>query len=580
MNNQPCDNHHSDDIRPVGNDMNRKLLVFVLISATTLFFPWRTIAQPRSVQAENRQLQPPVLKWQHGGCFSSWCETGWYASPAVADIDGDGSPEVIASAYSIVALDGATGALEWRVKSGYDRTTNPDSVPNVGRTWPGIVIADLDGDSQLEIATAHGGGYVSVYTSAGYFEPGWPKRPSTVELRGLSVFDLDADGTMEIIVNAATDSKENTWVYEHNGTLRPGWPQLANDSGYAYGVFNDNTTVGDLDGDGRGEIVIPSDVHYLCAYEADGIQIPANPIYTDSQGNLKAWGKVGVWEDPGIEIQGWGDCSSDRPNRYRANFAHGAALISDLNRDGLMEVAAVGNMYDCAVGHPPGKYNALFIFHADRSRFNDGTHNWQTIPIDTGAPLSEDYNEIENNQPNPVVADLDGDGFLEILFSSYDGRVHAFWLDKTEHGNWPYTVDHHATDGFYRFASEPVAADLDSDGFAEIIFASWVEKGTYQTGKLHILNSLGNIIYEVDLPPAFGSPDWNGAMAAPTLANIDTDPDLEVILNTAHSGFVAYDLPGTANARPFWPTGRGNFLRNAFYLPLQKSNFLPVIFTD
>ena len=24
------------------------------------------------------QVQRPVLKWQHGGCYSSWCETGWY----------------------------------------------------------------------------------------------------------------------------------------------------------------------------------------------------------------------------------------------------------------------------------------------------------------------------------------------------------------------------------------------------------------------------------------------------------------------------------------------------------------------
>ena len=42
----------------------------------------------------------------------------------------------------------------------------------------------------------------------------------------------------------------------------------------------------------------------------------------------------------------------------------------------------------------------------------------------------------------------------------------------------------------------------------------------------------------------------------------DADADLEVVLNTAHSGFVAYDLPGTANARVLWGTGRGGMLRN------------------
>lgn len=32
----------------------------------------------------------PFLKWQKGGCYPSWCETGWYSSPAPADLDGDG----------------------------------------------------------------------------------------------------------------------------------------------------------------------------------------------------------------------------------------------------------------------------------------------------------------------------------------------------------------------------------------------------------------------------------------------------------------------------------------------------------
>ena len=68
-------------------------------------------------------------------------------------------------------------------------------------------------------------------------------------------------------------------------------------------------------------------------------------------------------------------------------------------------------------------------------------------------------------------------------------------------------------------------------------------------------------IHEVPLPDAFGSPDWNGAMAAPTLDDIDGDPDLEIVINTAHSGVVAYDLPGTASAEVLWRTGRGGYRR-------------------
>ncbi|WP_456406873.1 FG-GAP repeat domain-containing protein [Thiolapillus sp.] len=509
-------------------------------------------------------IAAPVLKWQHGGC-TSWCETGWYSSPAVADLDGDGQQEVIGSGYAIHVLNGADGSLEWRVKSGHDRSEG-EGVDNVGRTWPGVVVADIDGDGQQEIAAAHGNGWVSVYDRQGYFKPGWPKHPVTNELRGLSVSDLDADGSLEIIVTGAVYNKVNTWVYEHNGALRPGWPQLGNDSGSAHGMFNDNAAVGDLDGDGFGEIIAPSDVHYVCAYEENGIQIPANAVYPD-----KDWGAVGIWEDLDTELRGWGRCNGVRSESYRANFAKGPAVISDMDGNGVNEVVTVGNMYDCSTSNYQSKYVAPFIFNADRSRYKTPQADWEQNPLDSGAPLVEDYNVIESNQPNPVTADLDGDGEKEILFPSYDGRLHAYWLDKTEHGAWPYEVDAHATEGFYRFASEPAVADLDNDGRAEVIFASWVQKGSNRTGRLHIVDYLGNKLQEIDLPPAKGNKDWNGALAAPTLANIDADADLEVVLNTAHSGLVAYDLPGTANARIIWGTGRGNYWRNGYVVDASPS---------
>jgi hypothetical protein len=57
----------------------------------------------------------PQIQWSYGGCYSSWCETGWYSSPAIADLDGNGTMEIIASTYSIFNLDGASGDLNWQV---------------------------------------------------------------------------------------------------------------------------------------------------------------------------------------------------------------------------------------------------------------------------------------------------------------------------------------------------------------------------------------------------------------------------------------------------------------------------------
>jgi hypothetical protein len=493
---------------------------------------------------------PPVLKWKDGGCYSSWCETGWYSSPAVADLDGDGAAEIIASAYSVVALTGATGEVLWRVDPGKDRNSPPGYSH---RTWPGIWIQDIDGDAIPEIITAHGGGYVSVYSNEGYFKTGWPRQPTTNELRGLVVNDIDRDGTAEIIVTGATYDKTNTWIFEHNGVLRSGWPQLSNDSGAAYGVFNDNAWVDDLDGDGRAEIIVPSDVTTLCAYRPDGSPLDAAPVYGG-----KKWGGVGTWESLEIEIRGWGKCDGVRAESYRTNFAHGASVIADMDGDGTQEVVVTGNMYNCQVGHPPGKYTSLFIFNADRSRFNKGAWNWEQAPVDTGAPLSEDYNVIESCQPNPVVVDLNGDGLKEILFASYDGKMHAYSLDKTEHDTWPYSI-YNPAEGFYRFASEPVVADLDRDGCSEVIFTSWVEKtdSGMRLGKLHILDCKGNVLHEQLLPePKSVSRHVNGALPAPTIANIDDDPDFELVINTINSGFIAYDLPGSAGAKIQWSSGR------------------------
>ena len=89
------------------------------------------------------QVSAPVLKWQRGGCTAGGCQTGWYASPAVADLDGDGAPDVAWGAYDVVALNGADGSLKWRA-------------PNGSRVWPGIAVADLTGDGTLEVIAGRG----------------------------------------------------------------------------------------------------------------------------------------------------------------------------------------------------------------------------------------------------------------------------------------------------------------------------------------------------------------------------------------------------------------------------------------
>lgn len=493
-----------------------------------------------SAASHAQTIQAPILKWQRGGCFASWCQTGWYASPAVADLDGDNAPEVLWGSYDLVALNGEDGSLQWRGASG-------------NRVWPGVAVADLTGDGTLEVIVGRNGNQVTVYDRLGTAV--WTRNPfSGGEVRTLAVEDLESDGQLEIVVGRGSGgATEQVNVYEPNGIVRPGWPaRHTGEPGYGWGMYNENVAVVDLDGDGDKEVFAPTDTHYITALDKSGSQLTVNAMYT----GRTYWSEVGVHVDHAVDLRGWANCGVE----HRPNFANAAPSAGDLDGNGTLELVVPGDVYDCAIGDPDGDlYYLPWILRIDRTRWAAGGYDWTVLPTPGpgSGPLSQDYNVLENSVTNAVLADLDGDARKEILFASYDGKVHAYWLDKTEHGSWPYDVPGSGI----RFASEPIVADLNNDGQAEVIFTSWGEKASASLGQLHIVSATGQTIHAVNLPSSFPAGSWNGGLGAPTIANIDADADLELVLGTSHSGVVAYDLPGSAGARVLWGTGRGSFKR-------------------
>jgi uncharacterized repeat protein (TIGR01451 family) len=501
--------------------------------------------------ADQTSSAPPwtvTFKWQR--CPSWYCETGWYASPAVADLDKDGQAEVFWGGYTLMAVDGATGAIRWTRPRGSSE-----------RLWPGIVVADLDNNGTQEVVTASGNGKLSVYGPGLTPVGGWPQDPTGTgnELRSLAVADLDNNGDMEIAV-CSTRSDNQWFVYEHTGALRSGWPKMTDSdtNGYAAGCYNENVGLADVDGDGRGDVIGPNDTHYVAAFHDDGSPLRASTIYGTPGGQPKPWARVGLHVDHAVDLRGYANCGEE----HRPNMANSAPTIADLDGDGTREIVIVGNVYNCGTDPYSDLYEMPFVLNGDRTRWHAGPYDWTAIPTpDTkAAPLSEDFNLIENNVPNPVTADLDGDGIKEILYPSYDGRLHAYWLDKTEHGAWPFAVNIPA-EGFYRFAGEPVVVDLDNDGKAEVIFGSWTQNDSGKPGKLYVVSWDGHLLQSLDLPfdPADGR---GGSLAAPTLANIDGDPDFELVLGTINRGLVAYDIENSAGARVLWGTGRGSYTRS------------------
>jgi hypothetical protein len=516
-----------------------------LMLTFALMFVGMSLFSYAAAQASPNVISAPALKWQRGGCFASWCQTGWYASPAVADLNNDGQPDVIWGAYDVVVLDGATGALTWRAA-------------NDSRVWPGVAVVDLTGDGSREVIVGRGADQVTVYDANGGTV--WTRNPfGNGEVRTLAVADLENDGNHEVLAGRASGgATKQLSVFEANGAVRAGWPARRDgEAGYGWGMYNQNIAVGDLNNDGFKEIIGPTDTHYITALDRNGNQLPANAIYNNSNPRgAKVWSQVGVHVDHAVDLRGYANCGTE----HRPNFANSAPAIGDLDNDGVNEVVVIGNVYDCAASPYKSLYEMPFVLKADRSRWSSAGFDWTILPSPpvNATPLSEDYNVIESVAPNAVIADLDGDSRKEILFPSYDGRLHAYWLDKTQHGNWPFDVPGSGI----RFASEPAVADLDNDGKAEVIFTSWPQKGGVAVGQLHIVDAQGTQLHAVDLPPSFPAGKVNGGLAAPTLANLDGDADLEVVVGTIASGAVAYDLPNTANARVLWRTGRGGFLRS------------------
>jgi hypothetical protein len=492
-------------------------------------------------RATSAAVAEPVLKWMHGGCASTWCNRAWYSSPAVADLNNDGEPEVVAATYALDILGGADGHVIKAFNHGGSRT------------WPGVVVADINKDGHPEIVSVN---YGNVEVRNGQGDTIWTRQPAAAELRGVAVADLDGNGTLQVVTTAAQADSTNTWVYSASGALRAGWPQRSGTGGYSWGVYNDNAAIGNIAGDTLPEIIVPSDVHYLCAYDRNGLAVQASSFF-----GTKTWGQVGVWADTAPEHRGWGGCDGTPVESYRPNFATGAAVIADVDNNGVAEVVLTGNVYDCSDAANASKYTGVFLFNADRTRFKHGSFDWTIPPAGSAAPISEDYNVIESCMPDPAVADIDGDGNKEILFSAYDGKVHAFSLDKTEHDHWPFSV-YHAGDAYLQFASPPVIADLDNDGKAEVIFTTWTQVLSNRTGSLYVLDYKGDVLWQVALPDTFGGANWNGAMASPTIDRIDTSGNLSVVINTAASGVVAYGLPNTKNARILWGTGRANYRRD------------------
>ncbi len=386
---------------------------------------------------------------------------GTQSSPVAADVDGDGVIDVLAGREQIYAFH-ADGS-ELRDGDGQARTLGIWTWAQLEEGyWATPAVGDLFGDGRLEVvAVSFREGTVFVWDANGEPLPGWPRATEPREPLAISspvLADLDGDGLPEILVQSGV----NLYAFDRFGReVRDGDDDPATDgvffhtgSAYSYGT----PAAADLDGDGRAEIVLPTRgvtgafPHYGKMYvlDDDGSLMPGWPITfggsvssspaiadLDRNGSLDL---IFTTESDSLEVRnvdgsslaGWPrDLLEDQD-------ILGSPTVADVDHDGSLDVAAVsGNGY-------------AYLFHADGTRF-------------TGFPVI--FADVLGNRISargtPTLANLDADDDLEMVYGNREGWIIARNPDGSFVDGFPVKVDG-ALDG------GPLVMDLDGDGLNEL----------------------------------------------------------------------------------------------------------------
>ncbi len=472
--------------------------------------------------------------------FDRWQEA-WLGSPAVADLDGDGKNEIIVPRDELLLIWHLDGTLVRKLQG----------MP--GRIWAPPVVADLRPDiAGLEVAVASRG-EIHAWDAQGNVLPGFPFTWRD-EMRSLAAEDIDGDGQLELVAVTTSDltvgnQTDILIAVNADGTVVQGFPPNTtgasgcDDHCYVHAGFDQNVALGDVNGDGKPDILAPQDNAYVSLHEGNGRAFDAAPIF---QGRTKFPG-IRFLHDYALAQQGYAD---DEDTALQAHFTNTAPAITDVDGDGTNELVMLGSVQNAA---QTNRFLgvALWVVRHDGTRPDAWVSPFYAPDYLDGLWDPGDNIVGATNQVTVVDLDPSSPG-LEYVFAGFDGRIHAVTSDNKE--LWKQTF----TDQTGVLTGGVVAADLTKDGRPELIF------NTYSTaangGALFIMGANGALLQQIPLP-------GRGAMPVPTVADIDGDGTLEIVVSLKdavdkQSQVLVYNVPGSGTKCLPWPTGRGNLWRN------------------
>jgi hypothetical protein len=260
-------------------------------------------------------------------------EEAWLGSPAIADLDGDGTMEIVVPRGEALIAWQADGTVLWKV-------------PATGRIWSSPVVGNFVGDAKLEVAFAsreqdlparrRGRRRCRASRSRGRTSCAASPPPTSTATAASTSRSRRADGGPTDVMNAWRSDGSQVVGFPPNGSGTSG----CDDKCYLAGCYDQNMALGDLDDDGKADLVAPHDNAYVSIHKGSGEAFDAADIYP-------------VTKTPGVRylhvlaeaMQGYAD---DEESALQAHFTNTAPAIADLDGDGAREVILLASVQNAA----------------------------------------------------------------------------------------------------------------------------------------------------------------------------------------------------------------------------------------
>ncbi|HCV43135.1 MAG TPA: hypothetical protein DGH68_06595, partial [Bacteroidetes bacterium] len=223
---------------------------------------------------------------------------------------------------------------------------------------------------------------------------------------------------------------------------------------------------------------------------------------------------VQAWNLDGSAVPGW-------PKTVSSYAVEGAPAFGDIDGDGQGEIVVTNH----------GLTSGGFIYAFKR----DGSNV-------TGFPITHGY-----SSRTPVLADLNGDGAMEIIVNKRLYPVGEVWVYRgngTVYPGWPKPIGHVP-------ASSAAVGDITGDGVPEVIAESYTA--------LYAWKANGD-----SLPgfPFFMTGGAVNSYSSPVLADLDRDGYREVVFGTHISGGggIVFVLKKDGTQLSGWPLSTGQWI--------------------